>query len=421
MPRPATRREALSSLAGVLIRHGCPLLILLFLVLFTYQHAFDIRPLHGDNLSILSWAARSEATSFLRGNPLSYPEWRPLAYLTVWAQYKMVGIRQVESYFAFNIVLWVSCAYCLYAFVYQTSHSRLSALPAAAAMVSDERAVEAIKWITGRQTTLACLFGFCALLIAGQGSLRSWISPRSGAILVLLLAAAFSKEYGLAFSGALATWSLLGGSGDRRRLAGVAVAAVTIYSVSRLAIVAGAGGDYCNEMGFFGDVRNFCYHEAEAPVRFGQHIYNVAATFLGILSPGLFASNGRLNIDPTLLAGSLIWLFLAVVGWTKAPRRTRLMLFLICFNAVLSYVVYRSRDQIIGMIGLYATAGVGLGYVLSWIRPRVGRQWLAAALVALLFWLPLQQAVEVRHLFEREVTAMLRQDPCTSLVSPARL
>jgi hypothetical protein len=96
------------------------------------------------------------------------------------------------------------------------------------------------------------------------------------------------------------------------------------------------------------------------------------------------------------------------------------MLFLICFNAVLSYVVYRSRDQIIGMIGLYATAGVGLGYVLSWIRPRVGRQWLAAALVALLFWLPLQQAVEVRHLFEREVTAMLRQDPCTSLVSPAR-
>jgi hypothetical protein len=419
--RPAAGAlEPLSSRPRLLIRHGCPLLILLFLVLFTFWHAFDIRPLHGDNLSILSWAARSDATSFVRGNPLSYPEWRPLAYLTVWAQYKVAGIRQMESYFAFNIVVWLSCAYCFYAFVYQTSQSRLSALAAAAAMVSDERAVEAIKWITGRQTTLACLFGFSALLLACQSSLRGWISPRSGVIFVLLTAAALSKEYGLAFSGALAVWSFLGGSADRRKLAGVALAAVTTYSILRLAIVAGAGGNYCNEMGFFGDVRNLCYHEVDASVRLAQHVYNVAATFVGILSPGFFASNGRVNIDPAQLAVSLIWLLLAVVGWTKTPRLTRVMLLLICFNALLSYVVYRSRDQIIGMMGLYATAGVGLGYAWSFIRPRMGPQWLPLAAAAFVFWLPLQQALVVRQLFEREVAAMLRQDPCASLANPAR-
>jgi hypothetical protein len=416
----AVRRIPFASLLGRLdAAHLGAFAILACLVLLTYAQALQIRPLHGDNLTILSWAARADWASFLRGNPLLYPQWRPLAYLTIQLQFWLVGVEHVAWYFVSSLLLLLALGYFVFLLVSVLSGSKLSAMIVASAMVVDERFVEVMKWITGRQTPLAALFGLTALLMVSStagGAMRAW---HLGAIFLLLLAAPLSKEYGLAFACAVLTYALSKPAEHKRRLAAVAAAAVVVYMGIRLAVV-GVGGDYCNQIAFFNQVRELCYGEMEPAARISQYLYNVVASGIGILLPGLLASNGRLSVSPVLVAGSLIWLFLAVVGWRRLLNKTLPMLLLIAFNALLSYLVYRSRNQIVGALGLYASAGVGLAYLLSWAkRQRVNRSLLLLGGFLLIGWTG-AQAVQTRQTFDREVATMLRQDPCTALDDPMR-
>jgi hypothetical protein len=67
-----------------------------------------------------------------------------------------------------------------------------------------------------------------------------------------------------------------------------------------------------------------------------------------------------------VLAGSAVWLLLAAVAWVRMPRRTLALLALVASSAVLSFNLYRSRNQVFGMLGLYIAAGLGLAYLQSW-------------------------------------------------------
>src|SRR5688572_162084 len=121
-----------------------------------------IPPYNPDNLWALSLGPESIDSYFTRDADGSY---RPVAYLTLWAHYHSHGFDP-SVYFGFNIALWIACAFMVYALGYALGHSWVAAGVAAALMLVDGRGMTAIVWIPERATTMACVMGGIALLLA---------------------------------------------------------------------------------------------------------------------------------------------------------------------------------------------------------------------------------------------------------------
>ena len=104
----------------------------LFLLLYaTFGSVFETRPFEGDNLYILQWAHSANAGDLLRADPNVYPEWRPLAYATVWLQYRWASIGELWAYYLVNILLWTACGWLLYRIVFSLTSSHLAGFTAA--------------------------------------------------------------------------------------------------------------------------------------------------------------------------------------------------------------------------------------------------------------------------------------------------
>ena len=144
--------------------------------------------------------------------------------------------------------------------------------------------------------------------------------------------------------------------------------AVVVYLGMRFGLAQGAGSQYCEEMGLFENVRYICYAELDGSGRLLQHFYNVSATAVGTLVPPLFDFFGAFNSLSKLmsvagierLAFSALLVALAAVGVPARPRQALPILALVAANAALSFMLYRPRNQLVGMVGVYAAAGLGL-------------------------------------------------------------
>jgi hypothetical protein len=397
---------------------GSVLVLLTAAAVATFWPLIQIRPFDVDNLTALSWAARARPLDFLRGQPLAYPEWRPLAYLTIWAQYQIVGLEHLGSYFLLNVSLWTGCAFCLYLFVARVTRSHLSGLLVALVLLFDSRAIEALKWITGRQSTLAGLFGFSVLLLATVRPPAEWKRPAWILAFGSLLAAALSKEYGLAFGGAFLVLACLQDRPERKAAALVVAGVAIAYLGLRLLLVSGAAGSYCTEMGFFTTHGEVCYRDLDLSRRLQQHLYNAGATVVGTAFPAIFTVVGTFRgVERGIGLAPAIWLGLAIVGWITAPRRTLPMLALILVVAGLSVMLYRGRNQLLALLGLYAAAGVGLAYLLALAPRRPATRLLAALGLAIGFWSAGQQAIRIRTESYAEARRVARGDPCFQLAA----
>jgi hypothetical protein len=352
----------------------------------------SIPPYNPDNLFALSVGTHSVDSYFTGAAAGAY---RPVTYLALWAQYHVNGVDP-GAYFAVNMVLWIACGCMVYALGYGLGRSHLAAAIAAGLMLIDERAMAAIVWIIERQTMLACLLGGSALLLAYRLPPGGW--PRAavlGGITALALGAALSKETGLAFIAAIAAVGLVTRPRDRRELVGVALAAFTAYAAARTLLpadearaaphVAGLSGpslETCEYIGFLGHGENVCYGDLDLVDRLLRWGWNAGATLVATFLPPLFGGHGELLL-PDVLAGplgeaedypgfslpSLILPLLvsvcAFVGLRRHPRAVLPLFVLIVANAALNFLLFRDRNQAVGMVGLYAAAAVGLPVVAS--------------------------------------------------------
>jgi hypothetical protein len=374
----------------------------------TFGRIFEIRPLDGDNLYILSWSERTPVSGLLQADPNIYPEWRPLAFLTVWLQYQWWNIESIAPYFAANLVVWTIAAWLVSRVVDAFVDSRIAAFVAGAVVLTDARAVKAMVWIVDRQMTLACVFGMLALVVViRRGDLRMTGIEGIG-LFLLLLAAALSKEYGLAFAAALGLYALGAHRGD---IAAAAFSAVVAYLGVRLYLVNGAHG-YCADSGYFFTMREVCYGELK-PLQMQQAFYNVAATAVGSLLHGLFDTYGVLTLAPLLLARSVVKVAVGLTGWLRAPKLTHIAVLVIASNAILSFVFYRERNHLAAVCALGLVIGAGLAVIDARLRTfttgvRVG------VAVVLLSVLGLQ-AARTRGIVSREVDNLLGGDPCSGV------
>ena len=435
-------RTALSHVVAVVALTGLGIVAFGFAV---HTPPFDI-----DNLVGLSLGdVHTPATIWGPESTTTIPAFRPFSRTTIWLQYQLFGVASAQ-YFAVNVAIWIAVGILAYALVYIEFGSVIGGLAAGALVVSDWRAKEALFWIGERQASLAVFLGLAALLWAYVLVKRAENSPthRSrwfevGGVTVLLLASALSKEYGLAFAGAVSTLGLLQISRSiGRPLLASGLVALGLYVLLREALAGGAtAGEYCDEsIGYWGmHLPNVCGDGRTALLA----MYLVFASLVGTFFPSLFDDDGALLVATTnqfyqpgvvsLMASGLL-AGLAIFAWVTMPRRTLPFLSLVVGNAVLGFLIYRTRNQLVGAVGIYVSAAAGastlLGRVVrsSWAqRTRVRRGVVIAGAVAIL--VPAAAAIGIRahNLHDRiaDHQAVVKgMDPCAyyaSALSPGGL
>jgi hypothetical protein len=388
--------ELLERLLG---RHGLVLGGIVLVAAGVFGGVLFVHPLTPDNLEAMSVGP-------LHPNPWDYfsgaahtthrPFYRPVAEVTLWLQYHVLGLDP-HTYFAVNLVLWVACAWALYAYVQLASGSRVLAGAAALATLLDGRAILATLWILERQSTIAFLCGFAALLLVLVPLRRR---PLAVSICLLLLAAGLAKEYGLAFVVAVPLLAWLRRLREWPWVAAAGAAALALYVVFRFGIAGGASGRFCDEMGYFRATRTVCFSEQASFDHFKQKLWNAAASFVGTYVPPLFDPFGTL-VTPSArsLVVPAIVTAAAVVAYVKRPSWALPLLALTVLNALLNFVTFRTRNQLIGIGAVYAAAAIGLQWLWVLGAPRAGRYVAAAAtgaLAVLLGWLALQAVLRPR-------------------------
>jgi len=400
------------------VRHAAILAAFLAVAWLIYAPIFGVAPISGDNFYVLSWVDRAPASSLLAVDPAIYPEWRPLAYLTIWLQYALVGFDRVADYYIVNIALWALAAWLVYRIVLAFTTSDFAAVASGLFVLVDVRAVPPVAWIVGRQGTMACVFGLLAVWLVVRAGARPTSARERGTIGLLLAASALSKEYGLAFSGALALHALLERRFDVLRPAVVAVAA---YGALRLTLAGGATAPYCQDMGYFFTLKyNRCLDGVDA-ASLAQMTYNVAATAVGSTLRGVLDTDGRLGIARLSLLLSAVWLCAVVVGWVWHRRASRLGLSILLANAALSVLLYQPRNQVVAICGIGIAAGLGLAAVQSMPRNRRAAMWAHGALAMAAAGLLSLQAVRTYAEVRSEVARLKHKDPCAQVAEHPEL
>lgn len=320
--------------------------------LWTAHRVPGTPPLEGDDVYVLGWAEHARVTDLIRVDPTIYPEWRPLAYATVWLQFQFTGLSSVAPYHAMNIAFWLGCVVLAGLLVYRVTGGWTAPAVTMAVLVTDQRWMSALIWIDDRQTTIACLLGLAALVVALPG--ETPLGRRSQALAgVLLLMAPLGKEYGLAFALSVAVVGVL----ERRRdLVWPAVSALVAYAAVRVLLVGGASQRYCEDVGFFAVHRRVC---SDSPEWLSQVVYNIAATAVGSVFEGVFDQVGGLNPSLSRLPLSAAVVGAAALAWAKRERTASVGLGLVLFNAALSLMLYRARNQPIALTGCAVAAGIG--------------------------------------------------------------
>jgi hypothetical protein len=384
--------------------------VILLATWFVYGRLFDIAPFSGDNIRILFWAAHAPASAVMQADPAVYPEWRPIAYLTVWLQYDWLQLDHLQIFYGINLLIWIGCALLIFASVRRLTSAVVPAAIAAVLVFSDWRAVGPLS-VMERANLLACMFGLAALFLTLDSPSSRPTRTRAACIAFLLLASGLSKEYGLAFTCAVAAAGIL----ERRRdLAVAAVAAATTYGLLRLMFAHGAFATYCEDVGYFSEMRSVCFANAGS-IATPEAIYNMGATALGTLVPSLFTTWGQLFVDPLGAAMQAVWVVIALLGWRKGPRALRATLVLVIANAALSFMLYRIRNHMVGLCGLGIAVGTGINAADEWLRTwnerRDVRLFAVAAMIALLAF----RAAGTRAIVSAEAADSYLVDPCDAL------
>jgi hypothetical protein len=384
------------------------LLALLALLVFISWRAFGIQPFDGDNLWILAWADHARLSDLPAVSPDVYPEWRPLSYATIWLQYRSASIEHLWSYQLVNMSIWIACGWMVSRIVLELSGSALAALTGGVIVLTSTQLVSSFVLIVERQSSMACFFGLAAWLI----SIRAWedefATRRWLAVSALLAASAFCKEFGLAFTAAIGLFALM----ERRRPAlWAAAAAAGVYGTCRIVFASGAIGPYCEQHGYFFVARNVCFDRLDGLVM-SQAAYNVAATGIGSLLPGLFFDDGTVSISARWLLISGVLLAVGVIGWTRGPALNRIGLLIVAFNTVLSVLLYRPRNQAIAVCALGISTGVGLPIVWSKFERVISSRAARAAIMALFLAGLATRVLVMRTLVADRVEMSRHPDAC---------
>jgi hypothetical protein len=384
------------------------LLLLSSIGLALFAPIAALRPLDGDNLYVLAWVHSAPFTNLLGVDPAIYPEWRPLAYLSVWLEYRVVPLEWSGLHLLVNLALWVLSAFLIYRIVLVLTEQRAAAFGAGLLLFVDRRAEEALTWIVERQMLLALLLGLVAFYVVTRARERDVTRRESVVIAALLLGSALGKEYGLAFALAIglhAAWV------RRVHLLVAPVAACTVYVTLRLAVAGGAVAPYCEDMGF---LFSSSYHCIDLRSYDGilQVGYNAAASTVGTMLSGVFDSDGMIGINRPRLLIALVFAGFAAIGLLRGPAVLQSVALLPFATGALSVMLFRPRNLLIGVAGMAILAGVGMASVQLRLASARLRPQALAAMAAVILALLSAKASMATEAVAGSVDSLIARDPC---------
>jgi hypothetical protein len=387
---PAMRRirERAAARAPTWLAHTLALAAVAAIGWLAFAPILGTPPIDYDNLFELS-ATLGSPRSIYPGTPEAFftmlsAGYRPLPYFSMWAQYQLTGVASTPL-FLFNIVAATLCGVATYLLAHRLTRSVVLALGVALLLLVDIRVFSSIAQIVTRTQTMACLFGLGALILAYRGGPRS--GPVLAGVAALLFAALLCKEYAAAAVAAVFVLGLLRRGEGGLGLTAAAVGPMAVYTAIRIAIdpAAGATEGYCETLGYFFESRDACYGRAtisNVVVLTGreevyQHLYNVMGGFVAIVLPVFFEGDGSIIPysdlpDTWRVAAGLTIFALALVGWIARPRQTLPLLVMVGGNALTMFLLFRSRNVLLGAAGVYVSAAVGLNFLLAWSREKAG-------------------------------------------------
>jgi hypothetical protein len=376
---------------------------------FAVYHAiFVILPLQGDNFYTLAVVHYTPFTDLLRGDPAFYPEWRPLSFATIWIEHRLFDLDGLQMHFFDNLLLWTASAWLVYRIVFAITGRGLPAFIAGLFLLLDRRCAEALTWISERQTLLANVCGLAAmgLLVRAKHrpSMREcvWLT-------MLLLAAGLSKEYGLAFAGAV----LIDGLWRRHwHTSGAAMAALSIYAALRIAGAHGALGAYCEDMGYLFTTSEHCVNPATLTLQ-PQMLYNVVASTTAMFMSGLFSYEGQVQIVAYRVLIGVVFCALALIAVARKEPALRIAAVLPLAVGALSFMLFRPRNQLIGIAGVAILAGAGLS-LLPFMRATQRHSGFARVALLLISLLLAAKAIDARHEVLAKIFVANDGEPCRS-------
>lgn len=404
--------------------HGFYIISIIFVASGTFSYFQGMAPFGADNLISLSIAARPSLISFFLNPMVDYlPVYRPVSMATLWIQYQIFGVKP-EAYFIFNILIWIGCSLVLYLYVYYITKSRFISFSAAILMLLDFRASEALYWIIERQTPLAILFGSIALLVFIESNNTNALGKSKIILItVFLLFSALSKEYGLAFTGALIFSAICSLPVKKWRtpvLIGMMV--VTLYFVLRFGVAeSDTTFEYCNDrIGYRTKTLSLCYADYDQSVKTKFFLWNSGASFLGTFFPQLFSVNGEwigLHSNSGVkvyfeFIVSLIFVLMVLASLYKYPKLTLSVFFIIVANAILNFLLYRPRNQLVGLFGYYSLVGVGSYSAWKMLAKYRVRQILTTVFVSFIIAIVSIRAAGLSHYLDTVARFYSELDPC---------
>jgi hypothetical protein len=377
-------------------------------VLVTFGQVFETRPFEGDNLYVLQWADSAGPEDLLALDPAIYPEWRPMAFATVWLEYQYAAHDHLWVYYSVNVLLWTACGALIFWLVRALTTSSRCAFLAAALVLTSHKLISSFVLIVDRQSSLACFFGLSAwLAIVGLEKRRPTRFEWAG-VTLLLVASALSKEYGLAFAGAIGVYETLAG---RRDLAWSGAAAIAAYAALRIGFAGGALAVYCESQGYFFGMRTVCFDGISAST-VSQAVYNVFATGLGTLLSGLFGNHGIISVSPKRLTMSFMLLPIAVLGWVKGPKPCRVGLLVVVLNTLQSFLLYRARNHVVGVCALGVAIGTGMPIAANALRAATRSRYATQLAYAAFLGLLLLRGDSTRTMVAARVEESSTPDEC---------
>lgn len=369
------------------VHHGYALGATLIVSAGIFGFYQNYRPFSPDDLMVLSLAAKPNPAEFFTASLTDFlPMYRPIPYSLIWLQYQFVGSNPVPYYFA-NILLYIGSSIALYFVVYSLTNSRLSAIVAGLLLLTDIRSASAVYWMGERQTPLAFLFGSLGMLFFLDSHKRGSLQKSRIIIIYLLfLLSALSKEYGLAFAGALVIFSLTTSPKNKRTSFFIAILVVFTYFVMRFIIARSyLNPDYCEYVGYRENTLFICYNDYAFNIRKNFYIWNIGASFIGTFFPKLFTTTGAWIGGNTFSTSGtyptnaitgidllfyLISLGLVAISFYKRPKKSISFLSIIVFVSGLNFLLYRPRNQVIALFGLFTLVGLGIEELWQIVRRR---------------------------------------------------
>lgn len=421
-----------SKLEQFFARHGYALGAILIIASGIFGFFKNYRPFGPDDLMILSLAARPDPGGFFLESLTDFlPMYRPITYLLIWIQYQFTDISPAPYYIA-NILIFIGCAIVLYFLVYKITASRLASITASLLLLVEIRAASALYWIGERQTTLALLFGSLAILLFIRAQKNNKLTrPIAILIFVCLLFSTLSKEYGLSFTATIVVISLTSSPPWKLRASLlIAFFVVLTYFVMRFGIAQSyINADYCENIGYRTETLRICYNDYEPNIRKNFYLWNVGSTFVGTFFPMLFTGTGQwagfqfqnnyaasLECPISFANGIFSILLIAFVSLSlyKFPRKSLPFLAIIIFNAILSFLLYRPRNHLMALLGLYTLLGIGIYALWSIVKQRQFQRILFIIIMILLCFIISSRVIVFSQFLDEIAASYSLLEPCNS-------